>query len=107
MLRSQYVILKRRTLKSIRLPPDILVVAVGIKEFITGDMIKDGAIVIDVGMNRVDGKLYGDVNSVRRVKSLVYYSCARRSRTYDDHNAAKKYGEGGLSWKEISFLFRS
>ena len=25
-------------------------------------MIKDGAIVIDVGMNRVDGKLYGDVN---------------------------------------------
>ena len=36
-------------------------VAVGKKEFITGDMIKPDAVVIDVGMNRVDGKLYGDV----------------------------------------------
>lgn len=40
---------------------DILVVAVGRKEIITGDMIKPGAIVIDVGTNKVDGKLYGDV----------------------------------------------
>lgn len=40
---------------------DILVVAVGIKEFIRGDMIKQGAVVIDVGMNRDNGKLYGDV----------------------------------------------
>lgn len=40
---------------------DILVVAVGKKEFITGDMIKPGAVVIDVGMNREDKKLYGDV----------------------------------------------
>lgn len=49
-------------LKSITEKADILVAAVGIKEFITGDMIKPGAIVIDVGMNRDDGKLYGDVN---------------------------------------------
>ena len=41
---------------------DILVVAIGRKEFITGDMVKDGAVVIDVGMNRAYGKLYGDVN---------------------------------------------
>lgn len=40
---------------------DVLVVAIGKKEFVTGDMIKKGAIVIDVGMNRAD-KLYGDVN---------------------------------------------
>lgn len=40
---------------------DILVVAIGVKEFVTGDMIKKGAIVIDVGMNRAD-KLYGDVH---------------------------------------------
>lgn len=40
---------------------DILVVAIGKKEFITGDMIKPGAVVIDVGMNRAD-KLYGDVH---------------------------------------------
>ncbi len=42
---------------------DILVVAVGRAEFITGDMVKEGAVVIDVGMNRkADGKLCGDVN---------------------------------------------
>lgn len=41
---------------------DILVAAVGRKQFITGDMVKDGAVVIDVGMNRSEGKLYGDVD---------------------------------------------
>ncbi|MBQ8474742.1 MAG: bifunctional methylenetetrahydrofolate dehydrogenase/methenyltetrahydrofolate cyclohydrolase FolD [Clostridia bacterium] len=42
---------------------DILVVAVGKADFITGDMIKEGAVVIDVGMNRkADGKLTGDVD---------------------------------------------
>ncbi|MCI7480736.1 MAG: bifunctional methylenetetrahydrofolate dehydrogenase/methenyltetrahydrofolate cyclohydrolase FolD [[Pasteurella] aerogenes] len=40
---------------------DILVVAVGKPEFIPGEWIKEGAIVIDVGINRVDGKLKGDV----------------------------------------------
>ena len=40
---------------------DIVVAAVGRPELITGEMIKKGAIVIDVGMNRVDGKLKGDV----------------------------------------------
>lgn len=42
---------------------DILVVAIGKADFVTGDMVKDGAIVIDVGMNRrADGKLTGDVD---------------------------------------------
>lgn len=41
---------------------DILVVAVGKANLITADMIKPGAIVIDVGMNRVDGHLMGDVD---------------------------------------------
>ena len=42
---------------------DILVVAIGRGEFITGDMIKEGAVVIDVGMNRnKEGKLVGDVH---------------------------------------------
>ena len=52
---------KTADLKKHTLEADILVVAVGIKEFIKGDMIKKGAVVIDVGMNRADGKLYGDV----------------------------------------------
>ncbi len=41
---------------------DILVAAVGRKHFVTADMVKEGAVVIDVGINRVDGKLYGDVD---------------------------------------------
>ena len=41
---------------------DILVAAVGKAGFITADMVKEGAIVIDVGINRVDGKVCGDVD---------------------------------------------
>ena len=41
---------------------DILVVAVGKKGLITEDMVKEGAVVVDVGINRVDGNLYGDVD---------------------------------------------
>lgn len=44
---------------------DILVAAVGKEGFITGDMVKEGAVVIDVGINRgADGKLHGDVDFV-------------------------------------------
>lgn len=59
---------------------DILIVAVGRKEMITGDMVKPGAVVIDVGMNRVadattksSTRLYGDVHfpSVREVARLI------------------------------------
>lgn len=41
---------------------DILVAAIGKPRFITADMVKEGAAVIDVGMNRVDGKFCGDVD---------------------------------------------
>ena len=41
---------------------DILVAAVGKAGFVTEDMVKDGAVVIDVGINRVDGKVCGDVD---------------------------------------------
>ncbi|MDD3411805.1 MAG: bifunctional methylenetetrahydrofolate dehydrogenase/methenyltetrahydrofolate cyclohydrolase FolD [Eubacteriales bacterium] len=41
---------------------DILVAAIGKPRFITADMVKEGAVVIDVGMNRVDGKFCGDVD---------------------------------------------
>ena len=41
---------------------DILVAAVGRPNFVTADMVKEGAVVIDVGINRVDGKLVGDVD---------------------------------------------
>ena len=41
---------------------DILVAAVGKAGFVTEDMVKEGAVVIDVGINRVDGKVCGDVD---------------------------------------------
>ena len=41
---------------------DILVVAVGKAGLITADMVKEGAVVVDVGINRVNGKLVGDVD---------------------------------------------
>jgi methylenetetrahydrofolate dehydrogenase (NADP+)/methenyltetrahydrofolate cyclohydrolase len=42
---------------------EILVAAVGVPRFVTADMVKPGAAVIDVGINAVDGKLVGDVNA--------------------------------------------
>jgi methylenetetrahydrofolate dehydrogenase (NADP+)/methenyltetrahydrofolate cyclohydrolase len=41
---------------------DILVAAIGKPRFVTADMVKEGAAVVDVGINRVDGKLCGDVD---------------------------------------------
>lgn len=52
---------KTKNLKKFTLLADILVVAIGKPKFITGDYIKKDAIVIDVGINRVDGKIVGDV----------------------------------------------
>ncbi len=53
---------KTKNLKEICLNADILVAAVGRAGFVTEDMVKEGAVVIDVGINRVDGKLCGDVD---------------------------------------------
>jgi methylenetetrahydrofolate dehydrogenase (NADP+)/methenyltetrahydrofolate cyclohydrolase len=41
---------------------DILIAAIGVPEFVKADMVKPGAVVIDVGVNRVDGKIVGDVD---------------------------------------------
>lgn len=54
---------RTRNLASICKEADILVAAIGKADFVGADMIKEGAVVIDVGMNRkADGKLTGDVN---------------------------------------------
>ncbi|MFR3791338.1 MAG: bifunctional methylenetetrahydrofolate dehydrogenase/methenyltetrahydrofolate cyclohydrolase FolD [Blautia massiliensis (ex Durand et al. 2017)] len=54
---------RTQNLKEICASADILVAAVGRAGFITGDMVKPGAVVIDVGINRgADGKLHGDVD---------------------------------------------
>ncbi|MGI6180042.1 bifunctional methylenetetrahydrofolate dehydrogenase/methenyltetrahydrofolate cyclohydrolase FolD [Butyricicoccus sp.] len=52
---------RTKNLKEVCAQADILVAAVGKADFVTADMVKEGAVVIDVGMNRKDGKLCGDV----------------------------------------------
>jgi len=51
---------------------DILVAAVGKAKFVTADMVKPGAAVIDVGINRVDGKVVGDVDYAEVEKIAGY-----------------------------------
>lgn len=53
---------RTRNIKEICKNADILVSAVGKAGFVTADMVKDGAVVIDVGMNRENGNLCGDVD---------------------------------------------
>ena len=64
---------KTKNLKEICSNADILVAAVGRPNFVTGDMVKEGAVVIDVGINRMeDGKLCGDVNFAEAEKKASY-----------------------------------
>lgn len=53
---------RTQNLADITRQADILVAAVGRANFVTADMVKPGAAVIDVGINRVDGKIVGDVD---------------------------------------------
>lgn len=64
---------KTQNIADITRNADILVVAVGKPNFVTGDMIKEGAVVIDVGMNRLEnGKLCGDVEFDSAEKKAGY-----------------------------------
>ena len=64
---------KTRDLPSITKQADILVAAIGKSEFITEDMVKEGAVVIDVGINRDEnGKLKGDVDFEKVSKKASY-----------------------------------
>lgn len=64
---------KTLDLKQYTKQADILICAVGKKDLITKDMVKENAVVVDVGMNRVDGKLYGDVDfeNVKDIASFI------------------------------------
>ncbi len=64
---------RTRDLAAVTREADILIAAIGQPEFITADMVKPGATVIDVGINRVEGKLVGDVafESVRAVAGKI------------------------------------
>jgi len=65
---------RTKELSTITKEADIIVVAIGRANFLTADMVKEGAVVIDVGINRLDnGKLCGDVNfsEVEGVASMI------------------------------------
>ena len=51
---------------------DILICAVGKKHVITADMVKEGVVVVDAGINRVDGKVYGDADFDEISKKASY-----------------------------------
>lgn len=54
---------KTKNLRKYTKMADVLVVAAGVPHLITSDMVKKNAIVIDVGINRIDGKVIGDVDT--------------------------------------------
>lgn len=64
---------KTENLKEIVKTADLIVAAVGKPKFVTADMVKKDAIVIDVGINRVNGKLIGDVDfdNVKDIASCI------------------------------------
>ena len=53
---------KTQDLTGILKRADLIVIAIGKAKFLKKDMVKEGAVIIDVGINRVDGKIYGDVD---------------------------------------------
>ena len=64
---------RTRNLAEVTRSADILIAAIGKPEFVTADMVKPGAVVIDVGINRVGEKLVGDVafGPVSQVASAI------------------------------------
>jgi methylenetetrahydrofolate dehydrogenase (NADP+)/methenyltetrahydrofolate cyclohydrolase len=64
---------RTKNLKEKCLQSDIIVAAVGRAKTVTKDMVKKGAIIVDVGVNRVDGKLVGDVDfeEIKDIASFI------------------------------------
>jgi methylenetetrahydrofolate dehydrogenase (NADP+) / methenyltetrahydrofolate cyclohydrolase len=64
---------RTKDLPSLSRSADILIAAIGKPNFVTPDMVKNNAVVIDVGINRLDGKLVGDVDfaSVSKQASFI------------------------------------
>lgn len=64
---------RTRNVTEITRSADILIAAIGKPEFVTADMVKPGAVVIDVGINRLNDRLVGDVafEEVRNVASAI------------------------------------
>ena len=93
---------RTRDLPAVTRSADILVAAIGKAEFVTADMVRPGAVVIDVGINRVDDasrpkgyRLVGDVayEPVSRI-AVRHYAGPRRGRAHDHCHAAAEHAAG-------------
>lgn len=84
---------KTKDLEKIIKLADILICAIGKPKFITADMVKKGAVIIDVGINRCqDGRVVGDVDFENVQKKAAYITpVPGRSRANDNCNAYAKY----------------
>lgn len=63
---------KTENLADITRKADIIIAAVGKAGFVTADMVKEGAVLVDVGINEVDGKLVGDVAPEATAKASAF-----------------------------------
>ena len=74
---------------------DVVVAAVGVPHLVTAAMVKPGAAVIDVGINRTDDGLVGDVHPEVADVARVPHARAGRRRPDDDRHAARRHGARG------------
>lgn len=65
---------RTKNLPAITRQADIIISAVGKPNLITEDMIREGAVVVDVGINSVDGKLVGDVSEAAKIAKASAYT---------------------------------
>lgn len=63
---------KTENLDDITRKADIIIAAVGKAGFVTADMVKEGAVLVDVGINEVDGKLVGDIAPEATAKASAF-----------------------------------
>ena len=98
---------RTQDLPSVTRLADILIVAIGRPNFITAEMVKPGATVIDVGINRTDDGLVGDVDfdAVREVAGYLDARPRRSGSTYP-RDVAGEYPGGGQKPGELSGLAR-
>ena len=87
---------RTRDLPAVTRQADILIVAIGRPRFVTADMVKPGAVVIDVGMNRLESGLAGDVD-FEAVKEVAGpdHARPRRRRPADGDDAAAQHARCG------------
>ena len=83
---------RTRDLPAVCRRADVLIAAVGVPRLLGADAIKPGAVVIDVGVNRTEDGLVGDVDFEAAARGRRGdHAGARRGRPDDNRNAARKY----------------